>query len=133
MLKGVHMRKVVVVSFIVSLSLFCAKSDKTLSIPTSVITQPQTKCENSLINIQFDGETGWFPTTKKCDMSATPAKVDTTHASGSLTQAQLDTLLRSYLSGTPRPAEINVCCCQPGWQVYNNSHKKCSGGKVIDR
>ena len=131
------MRKVTValLAILTSFSLCCARSTAVASIPTSVIAQPQTKCENGLTSIQFEGAPGWFQTSRKCDVHATPVRLDTTFASSNLTQAQLDTLLRSYLSDNPTPhaQDINVCCCQPGWQVYDNSFKKCVNGKVIDK
>ena len=56
------------------------------------------------------------------------------HASNKhMTEAQKKTLVDSYNSGHPVPVGKNVCCCQPGWQVYDSSDFKCSGGKLINK
>jgi hypothetical protein len=125
-------------SIIMALVVLCSLSSlvfmqtKTESIASTVIVEPQTKCENGLIYVQFQGTDGWFRTEKKCDMRAEPPKLDTTYAGG-LTQVQLDALVKSYLSGHPEPVGKNVCCCQPGWRVYDNSHQTCMRGKLSDK
>lgn len=128
------MRKLTIMALIVlfSLSSLAFKQARTVSVASTVIAEPQTKCENGFIHIQFEGEKGWFQTTKKCDMRATPPKLDTTYASGRLTQVQLDALLNSYLSGHPQPQGKNVCCCR-GWVVYDDSTHNCHGGKVVSK
>lgn len=106
---------------------------RTVSVPSYVLAQPQTKCENGFLHVQIHGEAGWFQTTKKCDMRATPPKLDTSNAGTRLTQTQLDALLKSYLAGNPQPQEKEVCCCQPGWRVYDNATQSCSWGKLVPK
>ena len=61
-------------------------------------------------------------------------QLDLKHASGKLTDVQKQKLLDSFLAGHPEPVGVNVCCCQPGWQVYDQSKQKCtSNGKLIDK
>ena len=129
------MHKFVIMAFVVLVlaSSLVFMQNRAESIASSVLAEPQAKCEKGFTFVQFKGEEGWFQTTKKCDMRATPPKLDTTHASKKLTQPQVDALLRSYLAGNPKSVDINVCCCQPGWQVYDNSISKCSNGEVINR
>jgi hypothetical protein len=51
-----------------------------------------------------------------------------------MTEAQKRTLLDSYNSGHPVSVDSNVCCCQPGYRVYDNSHQRCSqDGKLYDK
>jgi len=126
------MFKSVIMALVVlfSLSSLVFMQTTTESIASTVVAEPQAKCENGFIFVQFQGEVGWFQTTKKCDIRATQPKLNTSHAGRKLSQAQLDTLLTSYLSGVPQPVGKNVCCCQPGWQVYDNAHQACIKGQV---
>ena len=61
------------------------------------------------------------------------SELDLKHASGRLTDAQKQQLIDSYLAGHPTPVGKNVCCCQPGWQVYDNSKFRCSWGKLYSK
>jgi len=64
----------------------------------------------------------------------TIADLDLKHAHDkNLTAAQKKQLLDSFLAGNPTPVGKNVCCCQPGWQVYDSSDYRCSRGKLIDK
>src|SRR4029077_9731162 len=126
------MRKCIIMAFagLLLFSSLAFMQTQTESIASAVVAEPQAKCENGFIFVQFKGEDGWFQTTKKCDMRATPPKLDASHASGRLTEAQRADLLRGYLSGHPQPVGKNVCCCQPGWQVYDNASQGCIKGVV---
>jgi len=128
------MRKFVITALMVvlfSLSGLAFQRAKTVSVASTMVAEPQTKCERGFINIQFTGEKGWFKTTKKCDMRATPPELDTTHASRVLTRAQLAALMESYLSGNPQPQDQQQCCCQPGYRVWDNSTQNCHNGTIV--
>jgi hypothetical protein len=116
---------------LLSLSSVASQEARTVSIASTVVAEPQTKCEKGFLHVQFEGQAEWFQTTKRCDMRAAPPKLDTSQASKRLTQAQLDALLESYLSGNPQPQDQQVCCCN--WKVYDNSTHKCSWGKLIPK
>jgi hypothetical protein len=129
MLKPIIM---VVVVVLLALSSLAFQKERPLGVASTLVAAPQAKCQGGFIYIQFQGEAGWVQTMKKCDMRATPPKLDTTKVRERLTQVQLDSLLNSYLSGNPSPQGVNVCCCQPGWQVYDSTAFHCSStGKLV--
>ena len=130
------MSKLIVIAVVVLLSfssLVFQQERAALGIATTVVAEPQAKCQNGFIYIQFQGEEGWVQTMKKCDMRATPPKLDTTNARTKLTQNQLDALMNSYLSGHPLPQGKTVCCCQPGWRTYDSTSERCNWGKIVDK
>ena len=93
--------------------------------------QPQTKCEQGFVNVQFKGDPAWYPTPKKC---AAKPKLDTTYAGKNLSPEQLDALLQAFLSGqSPTPQQREVCCCQPGFRVYDNATQSCSQGVLRNK
>lgn len=116
-----------------TLSSLASERIRAESIPSNVLAEPQTKCEKGFLHVQFQGQAGWFQTTKKCDMRASPPKLDTSNAGARLTQTQLDALLDSYLAGNPQPQGKEVCCCQPGWRTYDNSTHTCSWGVLYPK
>jgi len=101
------------------------ESVRAVTLEYPVIAKPQAKCEKGFVDVQLEGEQGWFQTTKKCQI------LDTTHAGENLTQAQLNELLKNFLSGHPQPQGAPVCCCNG--QVYNNSNYNCHRGKLVSK
>jgi hypothetical protein len=123
---------IMVVVVLLALSSLAFQKERPFGVPSAIVAEPQAKCQDGFIYIQFRGEKGWVQTMKKCDVRAKPPQLDTTNVKERLTQVQLDSLLKSYLSGNPTPQGVVVCCCQPGWQVYDTSDYKCaSTGKLI--
>jgi hypothetical protein len=136
------MRKLLATLFFVLIPLTPLAVDANTTTPAklesggSPAAEPQTKCEKGFVNVQFKGEQEWFQTTKKCSARTANVKrkLDTTHASRQLTETQLDVLLTSFQAGNPQPQQNNVCCCQPGWQVYDSTTHKCrTDGVVINK
>ena len=123
---------VMIVVMLLSLSALAFQKGKTVSVASTIVAEPQAKCQDGFIYIQFRGEQGWIQTMKKCDMRATPPRLDTTKVRERLTQAQLDSLLNSYLSGQPLHHDVYVCCCQPGWTVYDSAEFKCSSTGALN-
>lgn len=117
-----------------ALSAFAATASKptpTTKAP-SAVALPQTKCEDGFLSVQFQGVPGWFGTNRVCDPTvvAGPSRprLDTAAAGGNLSRAQLDALLDAYLAGQSQTSAREVCCCQPGWRVYDTATTWCSGG-----
>lgn len=113
-----------------ALSSLASERVRSVSVPSNVLAEPQTKCERGFLHVQFQGQAGWFQTTKECDMRASPPKLDTSNSGARLTQTQIDALLESYLAGNAQPNGKIVCCCQPGWRTYDTSTHSCNWGKL---
>jgi len=72
-----------------SLSLSAAERPGTAG-SGGVVAEPQTKCEDGLIYVQFKGVDGWFQTTRKCSEPNVLPKLNATRASGSFSQPQIE-------------------------------------------